>query len=80
MLRATSSSRIAFAFGRTVSFQLPRGIGTITTWYGAILGGRISPPSSPCVMITPPIMRVDTPHDVVQTCCTDLSRAWNLMS
>ena len=29
--RRTSSSRIATAFGRTVSFQLPRGIGTMTT-------------------------------------------------
>ncbi len=27
-----SSSRIASALGSTVSFQLPRGIGTITTW------------------------------------------------
>ena len=42
-------------------------------------GGRISPLSSPWVMITPPISRVDTPHDVVQACCTVLSRPWNWM-
>ena len=38
------------------------------------------PLSSPCVMITPPMSRVDTPHDVPHTCCTDLSRAWKVMS
>ena len=32
----------------------------------------MSPVSSPCVMIRPPIRRVDTPHDVVQACCTRL--------
>ena len=31
-------------------------------------------------MITPPIKRVVMPHDVCQTNCKDLSRAWNLIS
>ena len=31
-------------------------------------------------MITPPMSRVDTPHDVVQACCTVLSRPWNWIS
>ena len=52
----------------------------MTTWYGATLGGSMRPLSSPWVMITPPMSRVDTPHDVVQTCCTVLSRPWNWMS
>ena len=43
-------------------------------------GGRIRPLSSPCVMITPPIRRVVMPQDVCQAYCSDLSRAWNLMS
>ena len=34
MPAACSASRISRAFGSTVSSQLPRGIGTITTWYG----------------------------------------------
>mmetsp|Transcript_12762 Transcript_12762/g.42097 ORF Transcript_12762/g.42097 Transcript_12762/m.42097 type:complete len:224 (-) Transcript_12762:1057-1728(-) len=39
-------------------------MGTTTTWNGASAGGRRSPKSSPCVMITPPTIRVETPHDV----------------
>ena len=52
----------------------------MTTWYGAMRGGRIKPLSSPCVMITPPMSLVDTPHDVVHACCTALSRPWNWIS
>ncbi len=40
----------------------------------------MSPLSSPWVMMTPPMSRVDTPHDVVQACWSVLSRAWNVMS
>ena len=43
-------------------------------------GGSTSPLSSPCTMIAAPTSRVVMPHDVPQTCCTDLSRAWNVMS
>ena len=42
-------------------------------------GGKTSPLSSPCIMMTPPISRVVMPHDVPQMCCSDLSRAWNWM-
>ena len=37
-----------------------------TTWVAASRGGTRSPSSSPWAMISPPIIRVDTPHDVVQ--------------
>jgi hypothetical protein len=77
MPASASRSRIAIAVGSTVSFQSPRGIGTITTCQGATRGGRIRPLSSPCVMITPPTSRVDTPHDVVQAYWSVLSRPWN---
>ena len=40
----------------------------------------MSPLSSPCVMMTPPIIRVETPHEVVHACCSDLSRPWNRIS
>ena len=80
MPAAFNSAAISSHLGSTVSFQVPRGIGTITTWKGAMAGGRIKPLSSPCVMITPPIRRVDTPHDVVHACCSVLSRPWNWIS
>ena len=62
------------AFGSTDSLQSPLrgGMGTITTWYGATLGGRTRPASSPWVMMRPPIIRVDAPHDVDQ----GLARSW----
>ena len=41
---------------------------TTTAWTGASAGGRTSPKSSPWHMISPPSMRVDAPHDVVQQC------------
>jgi hypothetical protein len=31
-------------------------------------------------MMTPPMSRVETPHDVVQTCWSVLSRPWNWIS
>ena len=42
-------------------------MGTITTWIGASEGGNTSPLSSEWVMISAPIRRVDTPHEVAQT-------------
>ena len=42
---------------------------------GAIWGGQRRPSSSPWVMMTAPMSRVVMPHDVPQTCWTDLSRA-----
>ena len=80
MPAARSWSRISSHFGSTVSFQLPFGIGTMTTCQGATFGGRMRPLSSPCVMMTPPTSRVDTPHDVVQAYCSVLSRPWNWIS
>ena len=41
-------------------------MGTMTTWMGATRGGSTSPASSPCVITSPPIMRVETPHEVFQ--------------
>ena len=41
---------------------------------GARRGGTRRPSSSPCAMISPPTMRVDTPHDVVHAvCCAPVS-------
>ena len=80
MPRASSSCRIRCACGSTVSRQSPRGIGTMTTWCGATRGGRISPLSSPWVMMTPPMRRVVIPQDVCHPYCTVLSRPWNVMS
>ena len=42
-------------------------IGTITTWIGASFGGSTRPLSSPCAMISAPIRRVETPHEVAHT-------------
>ena len=41
-------------------------IAITTTWTGASAGGRRRPSSSPCTMISPPSIRVEVPHDVVQ--------------
>src|SRR3990172_11275561 len=42
-------------------------MGTTITWSGARRGGQIRPLSSECVITSPPISRVDTPHDVLHT-------------
>mmetsp|Transcript_3579 Transcript_3579/g.14490 ORF Transcript_3579/g.14490 Transcript_3579/m.14490 type:complete len:300 (-) Transcript_3579:645-1544(-) len=42
-------------------------MGTTTTCVGAMEGGRRSPVSSPWVMMSPPTMRVETPHEVWYT-------------
>ena len=57
-----------------------RQIGTTTACTGASCGGSCRPWSSPCVMITPPISRVDTPHEVCQTCWRTPCSSWNVMS
>ena len=44
---------------------------------GAIRGGRISPSSSECVMMTAPIRRVETPQLVVQAYSRFPSWFWN---
>ncbi len=41
-----------------------------------MLGGRTRPLSSPWVMITAPIMRVDMPQDVFQACSHSPSSFW----
>ena len=41
-------------------------MGTITVWIGATAGGSTRPLSSEWVMMTAPISRVETPHEVVQ--------------
>ena len=72
---------ISGACGSTVSCQLPRGIGTITTWYGATRGGRTSPLSSPCVMIDAADQaRRDAPRRASRRAARVLSRAWNWIS
>ena len=45
----------------------PLKIGTTTTCIGAIFGGSTSPLSSECAMMSAPMRRVLTPHDVAQT-------------
>ena len=52
------------AEGSTCSACSPRHIGTITTWSGVSRGGRTQPLLLPCVMITPPSIRVLMPHGV----------------
>jgi hypothetical protein len=59
--RAASASAAAM----TSPTASPRPIGTMTTWYGASRGGSTRPLSSPWVMITPPIIRVLMPNEVV---------------
>ena len=38
--------------------------GSTMTWIGAMCGGSTRPLLSPWVMIRPPMMRVDIPHEV----------------
>ncbi len=52
-------------------------IGTMTTWIGASRGGSTSPWSSLCVMMRPPISRVDTPQLVAQAYSSLPSWFWN---
>mmetsp|Transcript_35149 Transcript_35149/g.89004 ORF Transcript_35149/g.89004 Transcript_35149/m.89004 type:complete len:268 (-) Transcript_35149:864-1667(-) len=63
---ASSAATASITAGRSPSFLT---MGTMTTCTGAMRGGRRSPLSSPCVMMMPPIMRVDTPHELWCTSC-----------
>jgi hypothetical protein len=78
--RAASSSRISCAFGSTVSFQLPRGIGTITTWYGRDARRQ----DQPAVVAVRHDDAADQPRGHAPRrrphVLHDLSRAWNWMS
>ena len=58
------SMRVTTSLTVALSASL-RQIGTITTWYGATRGGKISPELSPCTIITPPMVRVLSPQLVV---------------
>src|SRR6266581_1649975 len=51
-------------------------IGTITTCTGASLGGATRPLSSECVITNPPIIRVETPHDVLHTYSRPPAAVW----
>ena len=44
------------------------------------MGGTMKPASSECVMMRPPMRRVDTPQDVCHTWCCLPSRPWKVMS
>ena len=72
-VRASSSTRTpaarSSAASRAAASPAPSSAFTssTTTCTGAIRGGNRRPFSSPWAMISPPIMRVDTPHDVCQT-------------
>jgi hypothetical protein len=57
-----------------------RQMGTITTSVGARSGGMRSPVSSPCVITSPPIMRVDTPQLVFHAKSSPPSAVWNFSS
>ena len=59
---------------RSASF-LPSG--QMTTWIGASRGGTTRPLSSECVMIRPPISRVETPQLVAQAYSSLSSSFWN---
>ena len=52
----------------------------MTTWIGASRGGSTRPWSSQCVMIRPPISRVDTPQLVAQAYSSLPSWFWNFTS
>ena len=69
-MRAQASST-----ARALSSSPLRVIGTTTTWMGATRGGMIRPASSPWAMISPPMIRVDSPHEVWKGCCRRLSRS-----
>ena len=61
-------------------FVLSNIIGTMTICVGAIFGGSTSPLSSECIIISAPIMRVVTPHEVCQTYFVFSSSSMNFMS
>ena len=56
------------------------GIGTITTCVGASFGGNTKPSSSECVIIKPPMRRVEAPQDVAHTYSSLFSLFKNLTS
>ena len=56
-----------------------RKMGTMTSCWGATLGGRTRPESSPWTMIVAPTMRVVKPQDVPYGCLRSLSRSRNWM-
>ncbi len=64
-LSFSASTRALPKASTSASSGLSRSMGTITTWRGAMAGGRRRPSSSPWVMITPPIIRVEVPQDEV---------------
>mmetsp|Transcript_2186 Transcript_2186/g.8302 ORF Transcript_2186/g.8302 Transcript_2186/m.8302 type:complete len:265 (+) Transcript_2186:95-889(+) len=60
---------MAFAASATAALSLFFcAMGTTTTCIGASAGGSRSPASSPCVMMTPPMRRVETPQEDWYTC------------
>ena len=63
MPAAVSSLYSSSAFSSTPGLCIA--MGRITAWMGATRGGITRPRSSPWTMIIPPIMRVDTPQEVV---------------
>src|ERR1700691_1291606 len=68
---ANNSLRSLCAHSRTLDFSSSvLKIGTMTSWIGARRGGKISPWSSPCTMMMAPMKRVESPHEVVQQCCS----------
>ena len=54
--------------------------GMIMTCCDATRGGQMSPSSSECAMMSVPMRRVETPHEVVHACCWVLSLPVNDMS
>ena len=60
---------MAFAASATAALSLFFcAMGTTTTCMGASAGGSRSPASSPCVMMIPPMRRVETPQEDWYTC------------
>ena len=59
---ASARQRLHTSIARS---SLERTIGTRTASIGAIFGGMRRPRSSPCTMISAPIIRHEMPHDVV---------------
>ena len=62
---ARAAQRLRHLLGDVQSEASAR-TGNTTTCAGATAGGTSRPASSPCPMISPPTIRVDEPHDVVQ--------------
>jgi len=71
------SAATAWARATTGARSSPLPITTITTWVTASFGGTTSPESSEWVITSPPISRVEAPHEVCQTKCCCPSRPWN---